>query len=271
MTSISIKQPGVCVDEEIYNKIVADLKAGKRNEIIRFILNNRNWVQIKHASIQYPGISQTQFVEDMVSFSQAKRLMNIYRTAIELLRYTTGRKANLDDDRTAAIMGHRGWYLDDYIFSPILEKIWKNTRNEDLVDLGVFYKRFAPQSNPKYDVVQSILMAKDFNEYLAKWNDAGFFDDKYTRANYMDDLQLVFDNIIKGRSIVLMEQGSINAFNKFGKFCCDKTNPYFKPEYLEKAKAAAAVVQEDWTFEKNRLAGLRQPNQGYNRGGYGRS
>ena len=267
MAEISVRE--VSGDKDPYNKIMNGLSAGNNNELILFILDQQNWIEYRKKYLKYGDGTPEQSIDDVVGFSQSRRLLNIYITAIWLLRdYAKGGESNLHDERTGTIMDHRSWYLKDYIFPPILKKMWENTGHKDWESVDGFYKHFKQQSNPKYGVVQSILMAKDFNEYLGKWNEHGFFDKEYTQANYMDDLQLVFDNIINGRSIVLMEPATIDAFNKFGKFCCDKTNPYFKPEYVKKANVAAAIVRKDWEIEKARLAELKQKTQ-RNYGGYG--
>ena len=265
MAGISIREGSV--DAELYNNIMNGLLAGNNNELILFILDQRNWIEYRKRYLKYEDGTPEQSIDDMVGFSQSRRLLNIYITAIWLLRdYAKGGVSNLHDERAGTIMDHRSWYLKDYIFPPILKKMWGNTGHKDWESVDGFYKHFRQQSNPKYGVVQSILIANDFDEYLEKWNTPDFFNKEYTQANYMDDLQLVFDNIINGRSIVLMEPRTIDAFNKFGKFCCDKTNPHFKPEYVKKAKAAAAVVQQDWDVEKARLAQLRQASRGCGNG-----
>ena len=260
MTLISIKQRGVGVDQELYDKIMADLRAGKKDEIARFMLDQRNWIKYRESFVKYGDGTPTQQVTDVITYSQATRLMNIYVTAIYLLRdYANGGEANLWDDRSNDIMKHRGWYLDKYIFPPILGKIGENS-------LGAFYQRFISKMTPEYGVVQSILTAKDFDTYVKKYDDNNFIRSQYGRDGYMQDLSVVLDYIANGRSIVLMEPRTIDAFNKFGKFCCDKTNPHFKPEYVKKAKAAAAVVQQDWDIEKARLAQLRQASRGCGNG-----
>ncbi|MBO7509302.1 MAG: hypothetical protein J6T57_03445 [Alphaproteobacteria bacterium] len=262
MTSISARQKGVCVDKELYDKVMTDLRAGRKNEIIRFILNQRNWIKYRTSFVNYGDGTPKQRVEDVITYSQAARLMNIYVTAIYLLRdYAKGGEANLYDDRNNAIMLHRGWYLDEFIFPPILKKIGENSLDD-------FYKRFVSKMTPEYGVVQSILAAKDFNDYTKKYSDNNFIRPQYDRERYMQDLYVVFDNIINGRSVVLMEPETIKAFNSFGHFCCDGNNPGVKPEYVNKIRAAAAVVQQDWNVEKARLAELKQKNQ-RSYGGYG--
>ena len=267
MTSISTQMQGVGPDMELYDKIIADLNSGKKNEIARFILNQRNWVMNQRSwTKDYVDGTPKQQYEDLVGFDQAKRLIRTYITAIYLLRdYANGGVANLKDDRNNAIMKHRGWYLRDFIFPPILKKMGESG------DVDEFYRRFTQKSSPEYGVVQSILMASDFDSYIDKYDKNGFLPQhNYTRENYMQDLMAVFDNIVSGRSIVLMEPTTIDAFNRFGHFCCDKTKPEFKKEYIAKANAATVVVQKDWTVEKERLAALRQPKN-YGGNGYARS
>ena len=284
MTAISILNAKV--DKVLYDKIMKDVGSGKNNEILRFILNQKNWIRHFNSWIKYGDGTPQQDIEDVVSSNQSKRLINTYITAIYLLRdYAQGGTSNLNDTRTADIMGHRGWYMHDYILPPILKRstgycflnkdekaAYDGRRLEDKYILDIFYKRMASQSTPEFGVVQSILMGGDFDMYMNQYKQNKFVTDGYTCENYMKDLEAVCDNIINGRSIVLMEPNTIAAFNRFGVFYCDKKNPYFKKEYAEKARAAAVVVQGDWNVEKARLAALRQPrNNNYGGHGYGRS
>ena len=189
-------------------------------------------------------------------------MIRTYITAIYLLRdYADGGISNLGDNRNNAILCHRGRYLDEFIFPFILKKMGESRT------LGEFYKYYTPKSTPEYGVVQSILMADDFDVYMNKYDKNEFTRPGYIREDYMQDLQLVFDNIINGRSIVLMEPKTIDAFNRFGYFCCDSNKPEFKPEYVDKANAAAAIVRKDRNVERQRLDSIMKisGNNGYNK------
>lgn len=268
MTSISITEG----DTELYDEIMADLRAGKDTKMKNFILSNYGWLFLKDAKHVYGDTLRSHSWDEAMSPVQSERLIGIYVTALQLLRdYVGVDPAGLEKGINGGIVVHGGEHLETIIFPAILEKMYGNTKQKDLTDLQKFFNHFSKQMDPKYGVVQSFLTLFDFNRYLSRLEKASSVKDGYESADYMKSLQLVFDNIIKGRSIVDTSKPSIDAFNEFGKAVC--SNPYFKREYMANVRAARDIVQKDLISTRDFLSNQSQRSiQVYNGGhGYGHS
>lgn len=228
MTTTSVQ--GLQMDSKLYNQVVSAYRNGNKNELIRLVLEQYNWaMRLSHQS------------ENTLTYNQSVKLTVLYITLAKIANAITGRgEYNLSDTRTNEVIGHRGWYLRDYILKDIVEKA--------LPEMGNVRQMFAKGQaflSPEYGVIQSIVTAQD----LRKWSDmykTKTFHSKDTNPDtFFADAQQLFRNIDSGRSVIFLTNDGVRALTEFTEIFADEKNPAYRAEYEPAINSAIHTVNRE--------------------------
>lgn len=244
MVAVSVNN--LSLNRDIYNRVIEGYNQGDATELLRFMLEQQNWSK------------QWRSVEPIVNKDQSLKLTELYITLIKIAdKIANTGEFNLWDGRQNEVLGHRGWYVRDYILPPLL----KHLSGGNVTTAQQFFDIYAKQASPEYGVVQSLLTANDFRRYIDIYEQKLFDNSKTTQQSYFENAQCVFKNIISGRAVVLLTQDTIQAFCDFCKVFTDDKCPYYKPEYAKDAQKAVDMVAHDWKLEQQRFAQLQAQGQ----------
>lgn len=228
MTTTSVQ--GLQMDSKLYNQVVSAYRNGNKNELIRLVLEQYNWaMRLSHQA------------ENTLTYNQSVKLTVLYITLAKIANAITGRgEYNLSDTRTNEVIGHRGWYLHDYILKDIVEKA--------LPEMGNVRQMFAKGQaflSPEYGVIQSIVTAQD----LRKWSDmykTKTFNSKDTNPDsFFADAQQLFRNIDSGRSVMFLTNDGVRALTEFTEIFADEKNPAYRAEYEPAINSAIHTVNRE--------------------------
>ena len=228
MAGVSVS--GLQMNAELYNRIVTAYKNGNKNELIRFVLGQYNW-----------SMCLSRQLEDVLTYNQSRRMTVLYITLAKIANAVTGKgEYNLFDTRPNTVIGHKGWYVRDYILRDVVKTVMP-----EFDGVRQMFDRGQSFMSPEYGVVQSVITAQD----LRMWTDIykqGRFAHKDTTVNsYFADAQQVFSNIVSGQSIVLLTQDTLQALKDFTSVFADENNPMYKPEYTKTINEAVQIVNQD--------------------------
>ncbi len=228
MASVSVS--GLQADAKLYNQVVAAYRAGNKNELIRFVLEQYNWAR-----------RLTHRAESTLTYNQSKRLTVLYITLAKIANAVTGKgEYNLWDTRTNEVIGHRGWYIHDYILTDVVADALPEFDNvQQMFNKG---QRFM---SPEYGVVQSIITAQDLRAWTDMYKQGAFQHQDTTADSYFADAQQVFRNIVSGRSVVLLTNDTLQALKDFATVFADEKNPMYRPEYEKTINSAVQIVNQD--------------------------
>ncbi|MBP3397744.1 MAG: hypothetical protein J6K82_02330 [Alphaproteobacteria bacterium] len=228
MTSVSVL--GLKADDKLYDRVVTAYRAGDRNDLIRLILEQYNWVaQLSHR------------LESKITYNQSRRLTVLYITLAKIANAVAGKgEYNLSDTRTNEIIGHRGWYVRDYILKDIVEKALPEFK-----DAQQMFIKLKGSMSPEYGVVQSVITAQDLHAWIEMYKQGAFKHKDTTTDSYFKDAQKVFRSIVSGRSVVLLTNDTLRALKDFADVFADEKNPMYKPEYEKAISEAARIVKQD--------------------------
>lgn len=221
---------GLQADAKLYNQVVAAYRAGNNNELIRLILAQYNW-----------AIRLDSRLESTITYNQSRRLAVLYITLAKIANAVSGKgEYNLTDVRENELIGHRGWYIRDYMLPDIIQKALPTVGTvRQLFDKG---QKFM---SPEYGVVQSIITAGDLRKWLSIYEQQQTAPKGVIEDDYFADAQQVFRNIVSGRSVVLLTRDTLVALKDFTTVFYDEKNPKYKPEYEKTINEAIQIVNQD--------------------------
>lgn len=228
MTSVSVL--GLKADDKLYDQVVTAYRAGDRNDLIRLILEQYNW-----------AAQLSRRLESKITYNQSRRLTILYITLAKIANAVAGKgEYNLWDTRTNEIIGHRGWYVRDYILKDIVEKALPEFK-----DAQQMFIKLKGSMSPEYGVVQSVITAQDLHAWIEMYKQGAFKHKDTTADSYFKDAQKVFRSIVSGRSVVLLTNDTLRALKDFADVFADEKNPMYKPEYEKAISEAARIVNQD--------------------------
>ena len=222
---------GLQADKDLYNKVVKAYNAGNVNELLRLMMEQYNWTHLSHK------------YEASLTYQQSRRMTILYITLIKIANAVANKgEYNLSDTRTNEVIGHRGWYISDYIFKDIIQKALPH-----IADSDEFFRKSTQRQylSPEYGVVQSIITGPDLRKWQDMYNTGKFVHKDSTQESFFADAQQVFRNIASGRSVVLLTNDTLRALTDFMNVFADKTNPMYKPEYNTAIDETLKVVKGD--------------------------
>ena len=228
MAGVSLS--GLQMDADLYNRVVTAYKNGNKNELIRFVLEQYNW-----------SMCLSRQFEDVIPYNQSRRMTVLYITLAKIANAVTGKgEYNLFDTRPNTVIGHKGWYVRDYILKDVVEKVMPEFNNvRQMFDRGQSFM------SPEYGVVQSVITAQDLRMWTEVYKQGNFGHKDTTANSYFADAQQVFSNIVQGRSIVLLTNDTLQALKDFTSIFADEKSPMYKPEYKKTINEAVRIVNQD--------------------------
>ena len=228
MASVSVS--GLQADAQLYNRVVSEYRSGNKNELIRFVLEQYNW-----------AMRLTRRDENTVTYNQSKRLTVLYITLAKIANAVTGKgEYNLWDTRTNEVIGHRGWYIRDYILRDVVADVLPEFDN-----VQQMFSKGQSFMSPEYGVVQSIITAQDLRAWTDMYKQGAFRHQDTSTDSYFEDAQQVFRNIVSGRSVVLLTNDTLQALKDFAVVFTDEKNPMYRPEYEKTINGAVQIVNQD--------------------------
>lgn len=239
---------GLQADKDLYNKVVKAYNAGNVNELLRLMMEQYNWTHLSHK------------YEASLTYQQSRRMTILYITLIKIANAVANKgEYNLRDTRTNEVIGHRGWYISDYIFKDIIQKALPHIADSN----ELFRKSTQCQYlSPEYGVVQSIITGPDLRKWQDMYNAGKFVHTDSTQESFFADAQQVFRNIASGRSIVLLTNDTLKALTDFMNVFGDKENPAYKPEYTQAIDQTKQIVKQDIQEYNQAILHLQQQQEG---------